>query len=361
MNNINRHNYETYFLLYTDNELSVAEKKAVDDFVQSNPDLKEELEMLQQSIVKPENIVFDKKGLLIREEIPYQVQENLLLHLDNELAATDADKMEGLIRGDIDINREWAILQQTKLSPDNAIVFNDKQSLFRKDSGRLVVFPWRRLAAAAVFIGFGVWGSLVFLNKETEVGGKDAAKNNNVIKDAVEQVTKQTVTVEPRPGEQKDIAVIEVITKNTTSKTGKHPAGQVTPRNLPIGDMQPIIVKKQDNDLPAPIFENVNINGSNKIITSIVTPEKTANIIDNPGNNDIGSKGDPANVYASTASFTDDMEESDNHILFLDEEKIKKTKLGGVFRKVKRVIERNVNSKPGSSNFKVANLEFAIQ
>ena len=50
MNNINRYNYETYFLLYADNELSAIEKNSVDEFVLSNPDLGEELGMLLQTI-----------------------------------------------------------------------------------------------------------------------------------------------------------------------------------------------------------------------------------------------------------------------------------------------------------------------
>ena len=41
--NINRDNYEEFFLLYADNELSVQEKNAVEDFVRQHPDLEEEL------------------------------------------------------------------------------------------------------------------------------------------------------------------------------------------------------------------------------------------------------------------------------------------------------------------------------
>jgi hypothetical protein len=63
--NINRHNYETFFLLYIDHELSVVERKAVDEFVQANPDLEEELVMLQQSILPTDRIVFEDKGSLL--------------------------------------------------------------------------------------------------------------------------------------------------------------------------------------------------------------------------------------------------------------------------------------------------------
>jgi hypothetical protein len=64
--NIDRHNYER-FLLYIDSELSVDQKKRV-DVLQENPDLEEELVMLQQSRLIPDNsIVFDRKHLLMKK------------------------------------------------------------------------------------------------------------------------------------------------------------------------------------------------------------------------------------------------------------------------------------------------------
>ena len=54
---IDRFNYEEFFLLYVDNELSAAERKQVEAFVEQHPDLEEELMMLKQSQLKPDTSV----------------------------------------------------------------------------------------------------------------------------------------------------------------------------------------------------------------------------------------------------------------------------------------------------------------
>ena len=79
---INRNNYEEFFLLYVDNELSAQDKIAVDVFLKENPDLQEEMLMLQQSILLPDTFVFADKGNLLKPEaVNEDMQEQLLLML----------------------------------------------------------------------------------------------------------------------------------------------------------------------------------------------------------------------------------------------------------------------------------------
>ena len=68
MENINRNNYEGFFLLYVDNELSAAEKNDVEKFVEENADLKNEFLQLQQVVLPADEIIFTGKIDLYKQE-----------------------------------------------------------------------------------------------------------------------------------------------------------------------------------------------------------------------------------------------------------------------------------------------------
>src|ERR1041385_8954505 len=88
--NINRHNYESFFLLYVDRELDAAGRKAVEDFVAQNPDLERELSLLQQLVFPPEEqVIFAGKDRLLKGDNKGihagNYEEFFILYADDEL------------------------------------------------------------------------------------------------------------------------------------------------------------------------------------------------------------------------------------------------------------------------------------
>src|SRR5437762_1214304 len=136
--NVNRHNYEEYFILYMDNELANDERRQVEDFIQKHPDLKEELDILLQYKMEPDtSIVFDGKEELMMQDgySPISMtnyEEWLMMYVDNELTPKQRIGLEEFIAANPQLKKELKILQQTKLQPEE-IIFTNKESLYKKE------------------------------------------------------------------------------------------------------------------------------------------------------------------------------------------------------------------------------------
>jgi len=139
---ITRDNYEEFFLLYTDNELSAADAHAVERFVADHPDLREEWEALLQCRLSPDtHLAFPDREGLMRTEPEGAAETGAPLSGNGPLLYY----MDGL----------------PFLHPDNTIVFPDKDRLYREAKERRVIpLPWLRAGIAAAVI---VAIALVFL------------------------------------------------------------------------------------------------------------------------------------------------------------------------------------------------------
>ena len=192
--NINQHNYEEFFLLYVDGELSATEKQAVEQFVQANPELGVELEMLlQMRLTNDEPVVFEGKESLFRNEAAeigtHNYEEQFLLYVDNELDTVSKEKVETFVLQHPALQESFTLLKQTRLEPET-IVFPDKAALYKKEEKERPVFylRWQRIAVAAAFIGFAVlvW-TLLPSNRSTDqimANGKTKNTNNTQKNDA---------------------------------------------------------------------------------------------------------------------------------------------------------------------------------
>ena len=160
---INRDNYEEYFLLYADNELTDYEKIEVLKFIRANKDLEDEFKMIQDTICKPDHVVMEKKANLLRvTENDFITEKNyeeiFVLYHDGELSGEEKKNTELFISQYPHLKKEFESIGIAKLAPDNSIAFPGKKNLYKREkAGRVVPLIFRRSIAAAVFIGFGFW------------------------------------------------------------------------------------------------------------------------------------------------------------------------------------------------------------
>src|SRR5258705_9471732 len=172
--NINRNNYEEYFLLYADNELTDSEKAEVLMFLKENKDLETEFRMIHHTICKPDASIelADKSFLLKGDEAPVINEKNyeevFVLYHDNELSDKQKKQTEDFLTRHAQLKNEFELIGLARLIPEDAVVFPNKRILYRKETGKVVrVIFWRALAAA-VFIGCGLWATQLYLQKGRE-------------------------------------------------------------------------------------------------------------------------------------------------------------------------------------------------
>lgn len=362
--NINRNNYEEFFLLYIDNELPIGEKNIVDTFVADNPDLAEELLMLQQSIIKPDAIIYPEKESLAKPFIPAtDIEEKLLLLLDDELPVTDKQEMLRLIESNPSVQQAWEVIQLTKLPTKDSYVFDDKKLLYRQEASRVPI-AWWRMAAAASILGLGIWGTVSYINRNevkdfnntnmasTTTISKELTGTNTPI-DSMPANPNTNSTLTTKIGDKQKNTVATYSVKQTTKKTTQ-PWAAANQSNKPIIATAPI--NTNDNSIAPENLNIINNPGSNEKLIVNVSPQTNIQKPENP----IEINLPPQNKYASTAALNTtngqeyaSFEEEDN--------KPRSTKLGGFFKKVKRQIERKTKIKTGNDDeVRIANMSFAM-
>jgi hypothetical protein len=198
MNAIHRGNYEEFFILYMDNELSDRQVKMVDEFLETHPDLKAEFEMLMGTKLPLEELSFDKTGLMADKMKLSSVDEELLLYIDDELPGDKKKTIEFELSSNKDYQLQHQVLLQTKLDPSEKIVYPNKKELYRREERVVSIKIWMRVAAAVMIIAVG--GMFYFKDSTTTTATGDqptASRNNPIQKidsNKVEQLIPETAS-----------------------------------------------------------------------------------------------------------------------------------------------------------------------
>lgn len=338
MMTINRNNYEHYFLLWVDGELSPEEMVAVERFISEHPDLAEELALLQDTkLVPEEQIIFSGKEQLLKQssnEITFTNYESwFLLFIDNELSLAERQKVELFVLQHPNLQAEFQLLVQTKLAHEEW-VFKNKELLYKKeDQKRPVVFMrWMRYAAAAAVIGLiaTVWmiaptnqlkTAIEINGTQPEMVGTDPASNLEKREIVTEENSKNIlIQVDPKASVQVEAPLSKV--SKAQPLVGNNSSETII-NNEPAKKEEQTIARAEHNPIStrqATISDNVmegrNDIGTNQGVNMVPVEEKVE-----------AAPEEVKTVYTAL----EDIEEDKS--LFIGALEINKDKLRGLFRK----------------------------
>lgn len=351
---INRNNYEEYFLLYTDNELSQAERKMVEIFVNENPDLKEEFCMLKLTINVPdEDLKLEDKSFLYKSvnalnESNYE--EFFVLYHDKELFQKERNDVENFVAQHAELKTEFQLIGKAKLTPDNEVVYPDKTGLYRKEkTGKVISISFWRYAVVAVLLGFGLWISVPYFTNHHETTPQTAQVNPAKKTEATTAkiIPKQTedeinpVAALTVKEEKKKIHVPVKKRSSQVEKQTQNPSVAQNEIKTPSSSLTKPIqgLKKEPVEVIAlqaplekvqPNLENLSREVGNKV--------EVGNKINSPiqkTNNQI--KRD----YSQTVAYSENNSNNENYVFYdVPADQFMKTKVGGFLKKIKRIVER---------------------
>ena len=368
---INRHNYEEYFLLYVDNELNADERIVVEEFVQQHPDLKEELNMLQQSLVKAdEQVVFENKELLYKLSDTTNIvtagncEEYFVLYADDELSNEEKDLVEQFVYSNPQYQAEFELIHKAKLTPESNVVFPNKETLYKKEKDdKVIPMHWWRIAAAAIVLffigGLGWYLSIrniktgpsvvttIHENKIEPNAEKSEQQNKPSNNIATVNTSKQTTDAA-----KKDKGVLRIASKEKGIQ-----------KKSTIEAVQVNKIEKTDEDgnflaaksvTPKAGVVKVNRVSTEKISPGSINPSREMQpnvyVIDEA----VGKGEEPPVDYA--VADTDEIE-------ILNTKISKKNSLRGVFRKASRYFEKatNIQTTENNRGLRIANFEIALK
>ena len=359
---LNRYNYEEFFILYLDNELDAEGRREVEAFVQENPDLKAELDMVMQSKLTPDtDISFADKGSLLRFDNASislaNYEEWLTSYIDNELTGDERKSVEEFVVLNPSIQKELNLLQQAKLQPEE-IVFPYKESLYRRtEKARVISIRWVRIAAAAVLLlAFGTTAVILLNNKKDDnttnssIAKMDPGKpkaDNNETKQGNNEVPSndKAASVTARQQKEESNEVKETRTSNPVifSKSNNEKKDRDEPAKIVESSLANNDTKKDNPDSDPQTGNNPTVNG-NKVdpvstIGAIDQLNRSASLKGNLANSDVTTFIPPTSINETGA-----VKQDDPDVQFASDNSGNRG-LRGFFRKVTRTIEKRTNIK----------------
>lgn len=180
MEKIDLTNYEAFFLDFAEGNLSTEEQDALFVFLELHPELKEELDAFDVIELEEEHLPSaNLKEALRREEstgLP-ELDYLMIAEVEGTITSLEKAKLANIIKKEPSLLTELSIYHTAKLKPEeDAVVFDNKSELQRKERKLIVWWQYASAVAAAIVVVF-----LLSWNINTEVyAPRSFSLNNNL-------------------------------------------------------------------------------------------------------------------------------------------------------------------------------------
>ncbi len=361
---INHHNYESWLLQYVDNELTPAEREAVEAFVAENPEAKDLLEDFKQVVLQPDlSLTMPGKAQLLQPELwnATQIsnqQEQLLLLADEALPAKEKILLLAEIEKSPLLQKEWNLLKKSRLAKEKPHAMPGKEDLLRYP----MVFSinYRRIlqvAVAAAILGFGLFFANRFGSETVGTEGAQIVQNIPSKKDtSTGKLSNNQTGQKPETAVAKNIPeqAPEQTSGNNTAVSGdtKSNTAKANNTNTPNLPALKVMPDKQQEIPQQMLMAAVLPEEKSSKNMETVLPNKNLGIQEVGVETSIAVSLPDADQYAnplveseieSTATeimFASDLNEEEDEIIHIAGAPFSKQKLRNVYRNVTRPIAR---------------------
>jgi hypothetical protein len=339
-NTIHLGNYEEFFILYMDNELTPEQINMVDAFLVIHPDLRGEFEMLMSTKLPSEEFNIMKDELYADNMQSSSVGEDLLCYIDNELDADKTKIVELELAANSGYRSQYDFLLKTKLDTTEKIAHPNKEELYRRTERVIAFKPWMRVAAAVLIISIS---GIAYFNSspgKPVIEPSTAQANNS---------DKKQNTVEPViPSQQSNIAIANPTTNSSNANQPKQNQKSQTAKEVAkTNSNEPnlaIIDKNEKNDEltamnNAPVVDkSFGANENTEISSGITASIGVQEIVNNRG----VTSDTPIRNTIHTAATDSEMKD-----VVADR---KSGSVKGFLRKATRLIEKRTGIDPTNDN-----------
>lgn len=367
--------------MYVDKELTPAQRAEVDAFVRQNQDTADELKMLHQATLMPEEgIQFDAKHLLYKKEEGITLanyEEYFLLDVDNELDKVEKEEVEKFVLQHPQLQEAYTLLHRTKLDPET-IAFENKAVLYRKEERRVVPMRWMRMAAAAVIIGIASVLYVTIPGKDASVIDKPSiasgrnstqlkkveksdnvqnpAASNKVAEQQVAQTKKEKTSVANQPIPVNEKAAIKkqnglsTIQNNNVAVIKPETKAEVRTNDLP--------VRLNNNDVA--VNNDNNNNQDHGLAANIDNRNLNSNTISEKTNKAIVAakvKEDKQELMKQAVYREVDNNDEEDNIVLIGSAQINKNKLRGLLKKASGLFGKKGDKNEHQKSILIAGFE----